>query len=66
MEEQTRIRLEKIEKIEALGIECYPYEFDMKDNLLDLKKRYSDSTREELEEKKINVNKAGVFKKMFK
>jgi len=59
MEEQTRIRLEKIEKIEELGIECYPYEFDIKDNLSELKERYSDSTREELEEKKINVKTAG-------
>jgi len=59
MEEHTKIRLEKIEKISELGIECYPYEFDVKDNLSELKKNYSDLSREDLEEKKIDVKTAG-------
>ena len=59
MEDHTKIRLEKIEKISELGIECYPYEFDVKDNLSDIKKDYSDLSREELEEKKVKVKTAG-------
>ncbi|MCK4889787.1 MAG: lysine--tRNA ligase, partial [Candidatus Aminicenantes bacterium] len=59
MEDHTKIRLEKIEKISELGIECYPYEFDVRDNLSDIKKSYADLTREDLEEKKIEVKTAG-------
>ncbi len=59
MEDHTKIRLEKIEKISELGIECYPYEFDVRDNLSDIKKSYADFTREDLEERKIEVKTAG-------
>ncbi len=59
MEEHTKIRLEKIEKISELGIECYPYEFDVKDNLFEIKENYSELTREDLEDKNIGVKTAG-------
>lgn len=59
MEDHTKIRLEKIERISELGIECYPYEFDVKNNLSEIKKKYSDLTREDLEEKKVEVKTAG-------
>ncbi|MEN8222954.1 MAG: lysine--tRNA ligase [Acidobacteriota bacterium] len=59
MEDHTRIRLEKIEKIEELGLETYPYEFDVVDKLTDIKAKYSDDDREKLENTKISVKTAG-------
>ncbi len=59
MEDHTKIRLEKIKKIEELGIDCYPYEFDVQDKLSDIRRKYSDLNRDELEEKKIEVKIAG-------
>jgi len=59
MEEHVKIRLEKIEKIKELGIECYPYEFDVKDKLKSIKENYSDLNREELENEKKEVRTAG-------
>ena len=40
MEEHTKIRLDKIEKIEELGFESYPYEFDVVDKLSEIDDKY--------------------------
>ncbi len=59
MEDHTRIRLEKIEKIEELGFESYPYEFDVVDRLSDIRKKYSDFDHEQLENEKVKVKTSG-------
>jgi len=59
MEEHTKIRLEKIDKIKELGLECYPYAFDVRDELSLINKNYSDFNNEKFEEKKIEVKTAG-------
>ncbi len=59
MEEQTRIRIEKIEKIEELGIESYPYEFDVADKLSDIIEKHSADDRDKLENVKVKVKIAG-------
>lgn len=59
MEEHTRIRLEKIEKIEELGMESYPYEFDVVDKLSDIITKYSSDDHEKLENEKVKVKTAG-------
>jgi len=59
MEDHTRIRLEKIEKIEELGFESYPYEYDITHKLSDIRKDYSGFDHHKLENEKIGVRTSG-------
>ena len=49
MEEQFKIRLEKLKKLEELGIEIYPYEFEKTDDFSGIKSEYDEMSREDLE-----------------
>ncbi|MEN8153732.1 MAG: lysine--tRNA ligase [Acidobacteriota bacterium] len=59
MDEQTKIRLEKLKKIEEIGEECYPYEFDKNTDLRNIKEKYSHLSSEELEKDKKTFKIAG-------
>ena len=49
MDEQTKIRLEKLKKIEELGVEIYPYQFDKSHELKDILAQYAEKSKEDLE-----------------
>lgn len=49
MEDLNAVRLEKLKKIEELGIEPYPYEFEKTDEFKDILTKYKDTPGEELE-----------------
>ena len=49
MEEQVKVRLEKLKNLEKMGIDTYPYEFDKSDNFKDIIKKYKNISAEELE-----------------
>lgn len=58
-EELSKIRLEKLQKIEALGVTTYPYEFERSHHFNDIIDKYKDTTAETLEETKPAVKIAG-------
>jgi len=49
MEEQFNVRMEKLKKLEELGVEIYPYEFDKSDDFRDIIETYKESSNEDLE-----------------
>lgn len=49
MEEQFKIRLEKLKKLADMGIEIYPYGYDQSDRFVDIKKEFINSSAEDLE-----------------
>jgi len=49
MSEQFRIRLEKLEKIKALGVNPYPTTFDKTATLREITERYQDQSEQKLE-----------------
>ncbi len=66
MEEHMKVRLEKLKKIEELGIEIYPYDFNKTNNLRELIAEYSKYTKEELEPKAVKSSIAGRIVAMRK
>ncbi len=59
MEEHTKIRLEKIEKIKELNIEPYPYEFDAQQNMTDIIDKFAGFNSDELERENAIIKVAG-------
>ena len=59
MEDLNEIRLEKLKKIEELGIEPYPYEFKKTDEFKDILTKYKDTPQEELEKEEHVFKIAG-------
>jgi lysyl-tRNA synthetase class 2 len=59
MEDLTNIRLEKLKKLEELGVEIYPYEFKKTDEFKDIKQKYADVSKEDLEKTENTVTIAG-------
>ena len=59
LQEQTRIRMEKLDKLKEKGVEPYGAKFDVKDKICDIKATYGDKAKEELEEKVIMATIAG-------
>lgn len=59
LQEQTRIRMEKLDKLKEKGVEPYGAKFDVKDKICDIKAAYGDKAKEELEEKVIMATIAG-------
>jgi len=59
MEDLNEIRLEKLKKIEELGIEPYPYEFKKTDEFKDILTKYRDTPKEELEKEEHVFKIAG-------
>ena len=59
MEEHMKVRLEKLQKLEELGIDIYPYDFEKTDSAKELISKYSELAKEEIEQKEIKVSIAG-------
>ncbi|MCT4612958.1 MAG: lysine--tRNA ligase [Clostridia bacterium] len=57
--EQELIRMEKIKMLEELGVDPFGHRFDVTDYSGVLHEKYEDTTKEELEEKQIEVSVAG-------
>jgi lysyl-tRNA synthetase class 2 len=59
LEDQSHVRLEKLKKLEELGVEAYPYEFDRTHYFKEIIEENRESTNEELEELNKVVKIAG-------
>lgn len=59
IQEQTKIRMDKIAKLQEKGIAPFGHRFDVKDKICDLKAKYSEFSKEELEEKNVFATIAG-------
>jgi len=59
LDEQSNVRLEKLKKIEELGLEAYPYAFERTHAFKDIVKGYEKSSHDELEAKDVQVKIAG-------
>ncbi len=59
LQEQTKIRIEKLEKLKEKGVNPFGSRFDVKDKIIDIKAKYSDKTKEELENDIVFATIAG-------
>jgi lysyl-tRNA synthetase class 2 len=59
LDEQSNVRLEKLKKLEEMGIEVYPYSFEKSHDFKELISQFQDSSREELEATSLVVKIAG-------
>ena len=59
VQEQTRVRIEKLDKLKEKGVAPFGQKFDVKDKICDLKAKYSDKTKEDLEENVVYATLAG-------
>ena len=59
LQEQTRIRIEKIDKLKEKGVAPFGAKFDVKDKICDIKANYLDIEKEELEAKNVKATIAG-------
>ena len=59
LQEQTRIRIEKIDKLKEKGVAPFGAKFDVKDRICDIKANYLDIEKEELEAKNVKATIAG-------
>ena len=59
LNDQERIRREKLEDFKSRGVDPYGSRFDVTSNSKDIKEKYDSLTKEELEEKNIEVTIAG-------
>ena len=59
VQEQTKVRIEKLEKLKEKGIAPFGQKFDVKDKIFDLKEKYGNVSKEELEENKVFATIAG-------
>ena len=51
VQEQTRVRIEKLDKLKEKGVAPFGQKFDVKDKICDIKANYENKSKEELEEK---------------
>lgn len=69
MDDLTKIRLDKLKKIEELGVEAYPYEFKRTHEFNEIIKKYDGVSKEDLEKEEEVYKIAGrivAFRKMGK
>lgn len=59
LQEQTKVRMEKIDKLKEKGVNPFGSKFEVKDKICDIKKNFTDKSKEELEEKVIYATVAG-------
>ena len=59
VQEQTKVRIEKLEKLKEKGVAPFGQKFDVKDKIADLKAKYADKSKEELEENVVMATVAG-------
>lgn len=57
--EQSQVRLDKLNKIKALGVNPYPNDIVATDSIKDIEQKYSDLSKEQLEENIHNVSITG-------
>ena len=59
MEEQFKIRLEKLKKLEELGVETYPYDFQRSHTMTEIRNKFDQTKADELEKSETTVTIAG-------
>lgn len=59
MEEHMKVRLEKLKKIEDLGVDIYPYDFNKTHSFRDIISTYGEYSKEQFETDKIITSIAG-------
>ncbi len=59
MEEQFKIRLEKLKKLEELGVETYPYDFQRSHTITEIRNKFDQTKADELEKLETSVSIAG-------
>ena len=59
LDEQSNVRLEKLKKLEEMGIEVYPYSFEKSHDFKELINQFKDSSKQELETADVVVKIAG-------
>ena len=59
VQEQTKVRMEKIDKLLEKGVAPFGARFDVKDKICDIKENYSCKSKEELEENQVFATIAG-------
>ena len=59
LQEQTKIRMEKMNKLKEKGIAPFGSRFEVKDKICDIKEKYNELSKEDLEEKNIKAVLAG-------
>ena len=59
VQEQTKVRIEKLDKLKEKGVAPFGQKFDVKDKIADLKAKYADKSKEELEETVVMATVAG-------
>lgn len=59
LEDQSHVRLEKLKKIEELGVETYPFEFERSHLFKEILEENKDATVEDLEKNEKSVKIAG-------
>ena len=59
VQEQTKVRIEKLDKLKEKGVAPFGQKFDVKDKIADLKAKYAEKSKEELEENVVMATVAG-------
>ena len=59
VQEQTKVRIEKLEKLKEKGVAPFGQKFDVKDKICDIKAKYAECAKEELEEAGVVATVAG-------
>ena len=59
VQEQTRVRIEKLDKLKEKGVAPFGQKFDVKDKICDIKANYASKSKEELEEQDVYATIAG-------
>ena len=59
LQEQTVVRMEKLDKLREKGVEPYGSKFEVTHKICDIKSEYTDLSKEELEEKNVIATIAG-------
>ncbi len=59
VQEQTRVRIEKLDKLKEKGVAPFGQKFDVKDKICDIKANYENKSKEELEEQDVYATIAG-------
>ena len=59
IQEQTKIRMEKIDKLKEKGVAPFGFKFEVKDRICDIKAKYLEQSKEELEQLGVKATLAG-------
>ena len=59
LNDQEQVRFDKLQKYRDLGVDPFGKKYEWKDQIRDIRAKYGESTAEQLEEDKVEVNVAG-------